>query len=151
MNNDIKEILDNIKKYQFQLLTSTGLGHEYFYCYGDDRFENWLKRKNIKYKIVKSDLLDYITKLQEENERLKEILHWKQIENNIFYKSRIDKAIEEKEIPEKLGYFDLTKDKNEKDENGDDLELHYTGVADTFDDVYEKINEIIDYLKRRKQ
>jgi len=54
--------------------------------------------------------------------------------------------IEEKKIPEKLGYFDLTKNKNEKDENGDDLELHYTGVADTFDDVYEKINEIIDYL-----
>ena len=54
--------------------------------------------------------------------------------------------IEEKKIPEKLCYFDLTKDKNEKDENGNDLELHYTGVADTFDDVYEKINEIIDYL-----
>lgn len=53
---------------------------------------------------------------------------------------------EEKKKPEKLGYFDLTKDKNKKDENGDDLELHYTGVADTFDDVYEKINEIIDYL-----
>lgn len=59
---------------------------------------------------------------------------------------------EEKKIPEKLGYFDLTKDKNEKDENGNDLELHYTGVADTFDDVYEKINEIIDcldYLKSK--
>lgn len=56
---------------------------------------------------------------------------------------------EENKIPEKLGYFDLTKDKNEKDENGDDLELHYTGVADTFDDVYEKINEIIDYLKSK--
>ena len=39
-------------------------------------------------------LLDYITNLQQENDRLKEILHWKQIENNIFYKSRIDKAIE---------------------------------------------------------
>ena len=53
---------------------------------------------------------------------------------------------EDKKIPEKLGYFDLTKDKNEKDENGNNLELHYTGVADTFDDVYDKINEIIDYL-----
>ena len=55
--------------------------------------------------------------------------------------------MEEKNIiPEKLGYFDLTKDEDEKDENGDDLELHYTGVADAFDDVYEKINEIIDKL-----
>ena len=56
---------------------------------------------------------------------------------------------EEKKIPEKLGYFDLTKDKNEKDENDDYLELHYTGVADTFDDVYNKINEIIDYLESK--
>ena len=57
--------------------------------------------------------------------------------------------IEKRKIPEKLGYFDLTKDKNEKDENGDNLELRYTGVADTFDDVYEKINEIIDYLESK--
>ena len=93
MNNDIKEILDNIKKYQFQLLTSTGLGHEYFYCYGDDRFENWLKRKNIKYKIVKSDLLDYITKLQEENEMLnKECDTYMKISTK--KQQRIDKAIE---------------------------------------------------------
>ena len=53
---------------------------------------------------------------------------------------------EEKKIPEKLGYFDLTKDKNEKDENGNNLELHYKGVADAFEDVYTKIDEIIDYL-----
>lgn len=45
---------------------------------------------------------------------------------------------EEKEI-EKLKYFDLCK----SNEDGD-LELTYTGVADTFDEVYEKINEIID-------
>ena len=56
---------------------------------------------------------------------------------------------EEKKIPEKLGYFDLTKDEVEKDEYGNKLELHYTGVADTFDDVYNKINEILDYLKSK--
>lgn len=61
-----------------------------------------------------------------------------------------DTPKEEKKIPEKLGYFDLTKDENEKDENGNDLELHYTSVADTFNDVYEKINEIIDYLKSKE-
>ena len=57
--------------------------------------------------------------------------------------------LDENGVPEKLGYFDLTKDKNEKDECGNKLELHYTGVADAFDDVYNKINEILDYLKSK--
>ena len=52
--------------------------------------------------------------------------------------------VEEDKKIEKLGYFDLTIDKNEKDENGKKLELNYTGVADTFDEVYDKINELID-------
>ena len=67
------------------------------------------------------------------------MVNWRYLNNEV-------EILEEKKIPEKLGYFDLTKDKNEKDENGNDLELHYTGVADTFDNVYEKINEIIDYI-----
>ena len=37
---------------------------------------------------------DMIKNYNQEIERLKEILHWKQIENNIFYKSRCEKAIE---------------------------------------------------------
>ena len=45
-----------MKKYRFKLLTSTGLGHEYFYCYGDEHFEQWLKRKNIKYEIDKKSI-----------------------------------------------------------------------------------------------
>lgn len=44
---------------------------------------------------------------------------------------------EDKEI-EKLGYFNLCK----SNEDGD-LQLTYTGVADTFDEVYEKINELV--------
>ena len=52
---------------------------------------------------------------------------------------------EEKEI-EKLKYFDLCK----SNEDGD-LELTYTGVADTFDEVYEKINEIIDALNEMRK
>ena len=52
---------------------------------------------------------------------------------------------EPKEI-EKLGYFNLCKDNEDND-----LELTYTGVADTFDEVYEKINELIDVVKELKK
>ena len=59
--------------------------------------------------------------------------------------------IEEDKKIEKLNLFDLTVDNNEKDEYGNDLELHYTGVADTFDEVYNKINELIDEVNKLKE
>lgn len=71
------------------------------------------------------------------------------IESMMFEKTV--EILDEKGVPEKLGYFDLTKDKNEKDECGNKLELHYTGVEDAFDDVYHKINEILDYLKSKEE
>lgn len=37
-----------MNKYQFKNKTQFGI--VYYYCYGDDRFENWLNIKNIKYK-----------------------------------------------------------------------------------------------------
>lgn len=37
-----------MNKYQFK--NKTELGTAYYYCYGDDRFENWLRIKNIKFK-----------------------------------------------------------------------------------------------------
>lgn len=47
---------------------------------------------NLQERVDRIDLVN--CKLRKENDRLKEILHWKQIENNIFYKSRNEKAIE---------------------------------------------------------
>lgn len=37
-----------MNKYQFK--TKWGLGTAFYYCYGDNRFENYLILKNIKYK-----------------------------------------------------------------------------------------------------
>ena len=51
---------------------------------------------------------------------------------------------EEKKIPEKLDDFNLTTYSRDDEDLG--LELNYTGVSNTFNDVYFKINEIIDYL-----
>ena len=97
------------------------------------------REKEINYLIyIKSQLIRQTKKEIKELQQEKDML--------IGYKKLEKRKKWKKKIPEKLEYFDLTEDKNEKDENGDNLELHYTGVADTFDDVYEKINEIIDYL-----
>ena len=41
-----------MNKYQFK--NKTQLGIAYYYCYGDDRFENWLRIKNIKFKSRRS-------------------------------------------------------------------------------------------------
>lgn len=54
---------------------------------------------------------------------------------------------EKKKIPEKLECFNLTTYSRDDKDLG--LELHYTGVSNTFNDVYFKINEIIDYLKSK--
>lgn len=56
------------------------------------------------------------------------------------------KIIEEEKEIEKLKYFYLCK----SNEDGD-LELTYTGVADTFDEVYGKINELIDAVNELKK
>jgi hypothetical protein len=53
---------------------------------------------------------------------------------------------EDKEI-EELGYFNLCK----SNEDREDLQLTYTGVADTFDDVYEKINELVKAVNELKK
>lgn len=110
MNNDIKEILDKLKSNNYPFVISS---------------------------IDINKLLDYITNLQKENDRLKEILHWKQIENNIFYKSRIDKEVEileeEKKIPEKLTIYDCIDAYSKFDIN----------------DNRKAINEILDYLKSK--
>lgn len=54
---------------------------------------------------------------------------------------------EEKKIPKKLGNFDLTTYSRDDEDLG--LKLNYTGVSNTFNDVYFKINSIIDYLKSK--
>ena len=58
-----------------------------------------------------------------------------------------DTPEEENKIPEKLEDFNLTTYSRDDEDLG--LELHYTGVSNTFNDVYFKINEIIDYLKSK--
>lgn len=65
-----------MNKYKFKLLTSTGLGHEYFYCYGDEHFEQWLKRKNMKYEIDKKSInrfnkqKEVLDKIKNNNKRI---------------------------------------------------------------------------------
>ena len=76
MNNEIKEILDKLGKkssiYKFQINQGTS--------FNTDEYEA-------------SILLDYITNLQEENERLNKGLEYaKRIEKD--YKTKFDKAIE---------------------------------------------------------
>ncbi|MBR3890506.1 MAG: hypothetical protein IKJ30_00365 [Bacilli bacterium] len=61
-----------MNKYKFKLLTSTGLGCEYFYCYGDEHFEQWLKRKNIKYEIDKKSI-NRFNKQKEVLDKIKDI------------------------------------------------------------------------------
>ena len=73
MKDDIKETLEDVKRH-LDYVEAT-------------------KQCSIRDNEMKA-MYDYITNLQEENERLKEILYWKQIENNIFYKARCEKAIE---------------------------------------------------------
>ena len=63
-----------MNKYRFKLLTSTGLGHEYFYCYGDEYFEQWLKRKNIKYEIDKKSI-NRFNKQKEVLDKIKEYIN----------------------------------------------------------------------------
>lgn len=65
-----------MNKYKFKLLTSTGLGHEYFYCYGDEHFEQWLKRKNIKYEIDKKSI-NRFSKQKEILDKIKEYCNHK--------------------------------------------------------------------------
>ena len=60
-----------MNKYKFKLLTSTELGHEYFYCYGDEHFEQWLKRRNIKYEIDKKSI-NRFNKQKEVLDKIKE-------------------------------------------------------------------------------
>lgn len=73
MTDEIKDITNYIKK---QL--------EKTYC---------IEFKEFK-KVDLNKLLDYITNLQKENERLKELNICVGCENNPDYKSRIDKALE---------------------------------------------------------
>ena len=75
-------------------------------------------------------------------------------ENNVFLEEycnltdslndEVEILEEEKKIPEKLEDFNLTTYSRDDEDLG--LELNYTGVSNTFNDVYFKINEIIDYL-----
>ena len=74
-----------MNKYKFKLLTSTGLGQEYFYCYGDEHFEQWLKRKNIKYEIDKKSI-NRFNKQKEVLDKIKEIINHYAIENEDYSK-----------------------------------------------------------------
>ena len=68
-----------MNKYKFKLLTSSSLGYEYFYCYGDEHFEQWLKRKNIKYEIDKKSINRFNKQkevLDKIKEYAKEVLTW---------------------------------------------------------------------------
>lgn len=82
------------------------------------------------------------------NETVGERAEW--IIDNLWLNQEIEIIEEDKKI-ERLGLFDLTIDKNEKDKNGKKLELNYTGVADTFDKIYIKINEIIDKMNELEE
>jgi hypothetical protein len=88
-----------MNKYKFKLLTSTGLGHEYFYCYGDEHFEQWLKRKNIKYEIDKKSInrfnkqKEILNKIKEE---LNNLYNADQSERNYkVFIEKVDKLLEE--------------------------------------------------------
>ena len=50
---------------------------------------------------------------------------------------------------EKIKGFNLCEDSIDDKDLG--LELHYTGVSNTFNEVYFKINEIIDYINKEKE
>lgn len=63
-----------------------------------------------------------------------------------YIKVNKESVVEEKKIPEKLEDFNLTTYSRNDEDLG--LELHYTGVSNTFNNVYLKINEIIDFLKQ---
>ena len=105
MNNDIKEILDMFTKYK----------------------DNWYSVEYILKPKQCVMLLEYITNLQEENERL----------NNI---------IEEKKIPEKLKIEQDTPTSNYyiRNENGTKCSLtkHSKMIAET-------LNQLLDYLKSK--
>ena len=83
MKDEIKEIREYIKCPQF--------GDDYYGKWGALRLD---QRKKIK------DLLDYITNLQEENERVSNLYKTYEEANDLWikkcedYKQRIDKAIE---------------------------------------------------------
>ena len=83
-----------MNKYKFKLLTSTGLGHEYFYCYGDEHFEQWLKRKNIKYEIDKKSI-NRFNKHKEVLDKIKKYLEEPNRDNFDFSKAIILEMIEE--------------------------------------------------------
>ena len=57
--------------------------------------------------------------------------------------------LEEENKIEKLGDFDLTKYSRDDEDLG--LQLNYTGVSNTFNDVYFKINEVIDKVNKLKE
>jgi hypothetical protein len=78
-----------MNKYKFKLLTSTGLGHEYFYCYGDEHFEQWLKRKNIKYEIDKKSI-NRFNKQKEVLDKIKEIVNKEEFTMKQKYEMRED-------------------------------------------------------------
>lgn len=65
-----------------------------------------------------------------------------------FFNPKYDfEIIEEKKI-EKLKYYNLTKKIKKCDK---ELELTYTGVSDTFDETWNKINELIDEVNKLKE
>ena len=76
MLDEIREIRDYISCPQF--------GDDYYGKWGTLRLDQRIKIK---------DLIDYITNLQEENERLQKLLDF-EIERNYLKQERIEKAIE---------------------------------------------------------
>ena len=121
-----------MNKYQFQLLTSTGLGHEYFYCYGRDDFEKWLRRKNIKYKIDKRSINIFDEK-DKEIERLKDTL--KDREDYIGHLEELCNKYEE----ENKMYADLKDDY----ENRINDAIQYLASCDWNDKHYAKLYDIL--------
>ena len=80
----------------FQFKIKTWLGSSYYYCYGDDRFEEWLNIKNIKYKKW-TEGKNLFEELEKQIENQAEIIRKqsdKIIPENFDLHNRIDKAIE---------------------------------------------------------
>lgn len=85
---------------------------------------------------------------EELNEYLNEYLSSNRMNNTEILNSLIEIIEEEPKKIEKLGMFELTTKSIDDEDLG--LELHYTGVSNTFNDVYFKINELIDIVNELK-
>lgn len=170
MNREIKEILDMFTKYKdnwysveyilkpkqcvilFDYITNLQEELEYQkqaeqeYNEKHTKLMKKYKKSCETYQQALDETMSEKMDLEKENDRLKETLHWKQLESNIFYKSRIDKAIEEKKIPEKLKIEQDTPTSNYyiRNENGTKCSLtkHSKMIAET-------LNQLLDYLKSK--